>query len=132
MANPWKFYVYEIYNQDHCLYIGKGSGARLRAQIKSFGASGKEIARFKSEKDAYKFERFFISERQPYLNRHAGGNGNTSTKKRKFPVTKEEKLIKQIGLRRYVARMLLKFDLTGYIDQSNLDNIRAVANGPWC
>lgn len=70
-----KFYVYRIFNAEGLLYIGKGSGARLRKQKRSFGADGEIIQRFELEADAYAEEVRLIALHRPPLNRHPGGQG---------------------------------------------------------
>lgn len=129
---PWRFYVYEIFHDDLCLYIGKGSSSRLRAQIKAFNCQGREIARFKFEKDSYEFEKVLISERRPFLNKNPGGIGSYATKKRKVRLPKWEKDFNLIGPRRFAARALLQFELSKYFKLSEIETIKQVANGEWC
>ena len=70
-----KFYVYRIFNAEGLLYIGKGSGHRLRKQKRSFGADGEIIRHFEFEDDAYAEEVRLIALHSPPLNRHPGGQG---------------------------------------------------------
>lgn len=129
MKAAWKFYVYELVSSGGAvMYVGKGSGYRLRVQIKDFGLSGYEVARFRVEKDAYAFERDRIAEVQPLLNIHPGGNGSTVTVPRKARVTEFEREYQRIGGRVMAARFLLNF-AANRIDPSNLDKLRQVAYG---
>ena len=70
-----KFYVYRIFNAEGLLYIGKGSGPRLRKQKRSFGAEGEVVQHFEFEEDAYAEEVRLIALHSPPLNRHPGGQG---------------------------------------------------------
>ncbi|MEZ0064020.1 hypothetical protein ABIF26_009582 [Bradyrhizobium elkanii] len=124
-----RFYVYRIFDGFETVYIGKGSGRRLASQKSKFGLAGEIIARFKSERDAYAFEIKMIAQLMPTANKHPGGNGSRARRKihRRFGWEIE---MDRVGSRRYVARELLKFDLSRMIDASKIDAIREVANGP--
>ena len=116
----WRFYVYLIGDMDAPDYIGKGSGNRLRQQRKNFGSDGNEIARFKREDDAYKFEREKIAELSPFLNKGPGGNGSRVTPAPRYRPTKGERDIVRIGSRRFSARMLINKYLAYQYDTSNV------------
>ncbi len=109
----FRFYVYRIIDiNDIVVYIGKGSNNRLKVQMRSFKKRGEEIAFFKKETEAYKFEREMIKFYQPSLNRHPGGNGSVVTKKVfRDCRTKTEKLwdkcFEELGSRVYTARYIL-------------------------
>lgn len=146
MAREWRFYVYELLNgEGGCAYIGKGSGKRLTAQKSNFKLSGHELARFKREKDAYRFERHFIAERKPALNKHPGGNGSWSTPVRPYRKTADEREIDRVGPRVYAARMVIEkwrafnylrskvdypAELIAVMDSLDIARMREVANGP--
>lgn len=104
-----RFYVYELMHGDQCMYIGKGSDYRLANQKSAFGLKGHEIAYFRREQDAYKFEREMIAERSPWLNRHPGGNGSRVTPIRAPRMTKEIRRIQEIGSRAYAAMLVLRY-----------------------
>jgi len=121
----YQYYVYELVDSNGVVaYVGKGSTGRLKAQIKNYGLSGYEVARFKKEAAAYDFEKVRIAEVAPYLNKHPGGNGSkcilSNDAKNYF------KEIKNIGTRAYAARLLLAF---GGYDLSKVDLLRKVAYG---
>lgn len=78
-----RFYVYALMHQDQVLYVGKGSGQRLRHQQRAFGLLGTILSRYSREGAAYRAEVKAISKFQPRLNRHPGGAGNWSTPKRR-------------------------------------------------
>jgi hypothetical protein len=128
----WRFYVYELIGDDGLpAYVGKGSGHRLSASRSARGGlQGHEVARFKREKDAYSYEIQRIAEYSPYLNRHPGGNGSYATPKRTPRRDKESMEMERVGSRVYSARMLLRYQWPW--TPSELDALRAVANGPRC
>jgi hypothetical protein len=126
-----RFYVYRIFDGFETVYVGKGSGRRLSSQKSKFRLPGEIIARFKSERAAYAFEIKMIAELMPTANKHPGGNGSRVYKRRPRRQAWEIE-IESVGSRRYTARKLLQFDLSGIIDPSKLDAIRQVANGPRC
>lgn len=126
-----KFYVYRIFDGFETVYVGKGSGGRLANQVRKFGLNGEIIASFRRERDAYAHEKLMIAELKPTANILSGGNGSRVQKVRIRRQSWEIE-IDRIGSRRYAARMLLRFDTRGYMDQSKLEAIRQVADGPWC
>lgn len=112
---PWQFYVYEIVLLDEVVYIGKGTGQRLRDQKRRHCADGREVARFWREADAYAFERQLISEKKPRRNRHPGGSGKTITPKRAErvrPMFPEfDRHCRLFGTRDAARKMLINFGL---------------------
>jgi hypothetical protein len=109
--NPvWPFYVYELTNEaGEAVYVGKGSGARVKVSAYARGYPGREVARFKREKDAFAYEVARIAEYAPILNKHPGGNGSW-VRKRRAPtprLTGVFREIERIGTRAYAARLLL-------------------------
>lgn len=129
MNSPWLFYVYAL--TDECgviRYIGKGSGGRLRVQIRKNNMFGYEIARFKKESDAYAFEVVCIATHSPTMNMCAGGNGPRSRCRQHF-VSKEFSLIRKIGTRAYAARTLLAY-ARHLVDPSILNSLELVSYGP--
>jgi hypothetical protein len=131
----WRFYVYEIIHEDECLYVGKGSGDRLRAQERSFWCKGREIARFKLERECYAFERQLIADRKPWLNVAPGGNGSRSTPKpapRKAKWQRDmEAEYRAVGGRCMSARILLRYrPLLPQFGITNIAEIERIANSP--
>lgn len=107
----WRFYVYAVTRESEVVYIGKGSGNRLLVSIKAHGGdSGHEVARFKREADAFRFEAECIREHSPRLNKNTGGWGGKVRKQHTPPrVLKEFSEIETVGGRAYAARMLMRF-----------------------
>lgn len=126
-----RFYVYKLFETaEVILYIGKGSGRRLKTQMRRHRLKGEIIKEFKCERDAFQFERKMIAAAKPELNKSPGGNGGTVKTKRRAPrKTADEKLMDKIGTRVYAARMLLRFDLRGLVDRGTFQRIREVAYG---
>lgn len=129
-VRAWRFYVYALTDADGVAYIGKGSGRRLAAQRRAHRLDGHEVARFKREKDAYRFERECIAQYRPALNRHPGGNGSRATPivVRKYAFEKE---IEAVGSRRYCARLLLSLPLERFNESSKVDAIRSALQKVW-
>lgn len=125
----WRFYVYSLGDFDSPAYIGKGSGGRLAAQRRKFGLPGSEVARFKSERDAYAFERATIEQHTPSMNRHPGGNGSRAVPRRAPRKDAFEREIEAVGSRKYAARFLLSSDITPYCTPSEVEQLRQVAYG---
>jgi hypothetical protein len=127
----FRFYVYKLYEvPEVILYVGKGSGRRLKAQMRRHRLNGEVIKEFRCERDAFQFERKMIAAAMPELNKSPGGNGGTVRTKRRTPrKTADEKLMDKIGTRVYAARMLLRFDLKGLVDRGTFQRIREVAYG---
>jgi len=127
--SPWPFYVYALYGEDGAAaYVGKGSGHRLTQQRRRRGLPGREIVRFKREVDAYAFEREYIAEHKPALNRSPGGEGSWSALTVPRPMELARGM-RVVGPRRYVARLLLSYAWAW--PPSKLEEIRAVAYGDW-
>lgn len=108
-AGPWRFYVYELTDESgRVAYVGKGSGSRLASQRRNHALDGREVARFRREKDAYAFEIDRIAESKPLRNKCKGGNGSWSTPAPKRRRTQWELEMERVGIRVYVARFLLE------------------------
>jgi hypothetical protein len=122
-----RFYVYRIFDLGGTIYVGKGSGRRLAKQISNFGALGEVVRRFRSEREAYAYERKMIAELKPSRNRCAGGGGSrvsTIVPRR----TREEIEIERIGSRVYTARRLLNFQgIEMYLTPDAFATVKAVA-----
>jgi hypothetical protein len=131
IRTKYRFYVYRLFDGDRTLYVGKGSRNRLTQQKRVHQCDGEILEGHRRERDAYKRERHFIATLKPERNKHPGGNGSTATRvivrRAKYEIEYE-----RVGPRRYTARMLLGFDLTGYLNPSEIDAIRQVADGPRC
>jgi hypothetical protein len=124
-----RFYVYQLSDGKTVRYVGKGSGKRLKNQIASTGLFGEIVKRFKSEREAYKYEVSLINRLNPPLNKNRGGAGGLAT----VPVLRHPAWVYEmgrVGSRRYTAQQLLRFDLSGHLSASEIDTIRQVANGP--
>ncbi len=122
-----RFYVYRLFDAaGTTLYIGKGSGTRLKNQIRNQSASGEILERFKGERAAYRRERELIAELKPTRNRHPGGNGSRAARAARKPGWLAE--MERIGTRAYAARLLLKFDYR--IDAAKKSILMAIAAEP--
>lgn len=121
-----EFYVYRIYDGDVTVYIGKGRGRRLSDQQRRFGLPGEIVKTFRSERAAYAFEAKQISKLKPIANKVAGGGGAITRRGLKLPAwfTSQIREIENIGSRRWVARELLKFDLSGLVSSDIVDKLR--------
>jgi hypothetical protein len=129
---PGRFYVYSIHDGDGFpVYVGKGLARRAKQQSKRFCRPFYIERRFSTEDGAFSFERRLISELSPELNVVAGGGGGRVTSKPARQPSWEREMDK-VGIRRYVARALLRFDLQNHVAASKIDRIRQVANGPRC
>ena len=131
-SDDGRFYVYRLFHcVDETLYVGKGTTQRLYYQKKSYQLSGEVIVRFKREDDAYEHERRLVAELKPVLNLCSGGGGSRATPKRAKVKSKFWKELDAIwaagGGRQYAARLLLNFDLSGYLNADEIDSIRQVA-----
>jgi len=140
----WRFYVYALMRDDVIVYIGKGSGDRLKSQRRRYKCDGHEIARFKREDDAYTFERHAITEHCPELNCHPGGNGSrvqpikesAALAKQRRESERDYREMHEMGTRRWTAKFLLSLDLSRVYEPSKVDEVRCqlteVLNGPRC
>lgn len=125
-GQSYKFFVYALTDQrGNIVYIGKGSGRRLKNQIRSKGFDGHELCRFKSEKLAYDYEKKRIAEDKPTLNIHPGGNGCTAQKESNPKWLKD---IEKIGTRAYAARLLVRFG-GDMISPSEIETFRKIGYG---
>ncbi len=133
MSRKWIAYVYALTKDDQILYIGKGTGNRLQDQRRNFGLAGHELAWFKTEKDAYKFERQLVRDIDPWLNRCAGGAGSYSRKppEPRYKPSEDEILMQQIGTRAYCCRLLLAMKNKGLVTMDDMsENVyRAIGYG---
>lgn len=121
-----KYFVYELLNQDgDVFYVGKGSGRRAHVSMKQRAASEfRVVKRFRSEADAYMFEKDHIAKFDCLINKCAGGNGSKAAKIRKPKWLCE---IEDVGTRVYAARLLMKYPQM--IAPSKVDMIRQVSHG---
>lgn len=138
-------YVYRIFDGLETVYIGKGSGRRLKQQMRSFGMSGEIIEECNSDDHAFERERHWIKTLMPTANISPGGAGGRTKPKE---MTREEKRAakdysnfmkeyNELGSRRWTARALLRMlnlnncEAHG-ISKVGLSRILGVANGPRC
>lgn len=144
-------YVYCVFDGVTPLYVGKGTGRRMRASAAKHGGEAKVLERFKDEGEAFKAERRWIAELMPQNNKCPGGNGGragplplvppnlrsvVSEAEMRREMRKEAKIRKEmerVGSRVYAARFLLSRDLSACFPGSEVAGIRksleAVANG---
>jgi hypothetical protein len=145
-----KFYVYLVSFDGVPLYVGKGADRRMHASARKHGGKAEVLEWCENETHAFERERHWITELQPTENRCPGGNGGRSgptplvplkyrgviSEREMRKLTKEheafEREFDEVGPRRMSARMLLRFDLRGYVDPSKVEAIRQVAYGPRC
>lgn len=76
------YYTYRIFNEyGDTLYIGKGSGYRLRKQVRRFGFYGEILNHYSDEAACLRAEIRLIAKHKPPLNKskggEAGGHGAT-------------------------------------------------------
>ena len=65
----WKYYVYQFFHQDKCIYVGKGCGKRFDVQRKRFAEfKGQITAYFIDENTALNHERALIYFLAPSFN----------------------------------------------------------------
>lgn len=102
-------YVYALTYQGVVLYVGKGSGPRLKSQMRDYWLDGHIVEVFKTALQAYRAEVRYIKELCPALNQNRGGGGS-GQKKRMYSEWRNEvdRGISKYGSRGYVARELLK------------------------
>jgi hypothetical protein len=116
-----------LYDLGGTAYIGKGSGRRLEHQVRRFGLLGEIIARFKSERAAYAYERRQIEQQKPHLNQCAGGGGSRATKvvqrRQQWEIE-----IERVGTRVYAARGLLCLQgIESFLSPEKIAVLRSVA-----
>lgn len=100
-------YVYRIFDGAVTVYVGKGSGRRLRQQERRFGLPGEILERFDCDDKAFKRERELIASLRPTENVSLGGSGGRSRPKPVLPTPKWVREMEKMGTRKYVARFLL-------------------------
>ncbi len=121
-----RHYVYELTAPcGRVVYVGKGSGLRLKRQCSRTGLSGRIVSEHRTDKEAYCAEVARIAELRPEMNVLRGGNGPRVSLKRPPKWYRE---IERVGVRVYAARLLLKF-APHMIAPSKVDEIRQVARG---
>lgn len=122
MARPWRFYVYDVFDErGRVIYVGKGSGDRARVSLRERDGTSVAInAFFRREADAYAYEIHRIEEIEPSLNRHCGGNGSKAEPERKQAWEVE---IDRVGTKVYAARLLLAFrnGINGLVSKVDID-----------
>lgn len=146
-----KFYIYCFREGEAVLYVGKGTGGRLKMQEKRFSLPGEILERLDCEDLAYQRERHWISMLMPSENKNAGGGGgfsdpNPIPKDLRGQISlaewsrhasahkKEIDEIERVGSRKYAAALILRFvndnncERLG-ISPVKLEKIRAVAIG---
>jgi hypothetical protein len=126
-----QFYIYRLYDlTGDTLYIGKGSGDRLRNQMKRYGLLGETIKWFGSEAAAYAAEKRLIKKHKPSLNRCSGGGGGT-TGPRAVPEFGTPEALQYVAqslakmLRHDSYKFFYKFIVAKWVDHYGVD---AVAN----
>lgn len=150
-ATPSKFYIYCFREGEAILYVGKGTGCRMRQQEKRFSLPGEILERIDCEDRAYQRERYWISVLKPTENKNAGGGGGFADpnpipkeirgqvslagwKRHVSAAEKEAMEIERVGSRKYAAGLILRFvndnncERLG-VSPLNLEKIRAVAVG---
>ena len=129
-----KFYIYAFIEGHEVLYVGKGSGRRLKQQEKRFGIPGKILERLSSENEAYAREVHWISELRPTMNRNKGGAGSYSKevvprsvrnvmsladwKREKAKAQSEYDEMERVGTRKYAATVLLR-----HVNEANCEGL---------
>jgi plasmid stabilization system protein ParE len=149
-----RFYIYCFIDGHEIVYVGKGSGLRVKQQAKRFGCEHKILEWLDDEVKAYEREKHWIAQLQPTRNQNAGGGGYVSPvdfvpkqlrgvisarawRKELEQHARELADIDRIGSRRYAARTLVnKLDErnceTFGVSKVELNRLREVANGPRC
>lgn len=149
-----RFFIYCFREGHAVLYVGKGSGRRLRAQEKRFGFAGEILERMDDEERAYERERYWIEKLLPTENKNSGGAGGFSDRnpipsqfRNSFTLKEWEKCqregeaslreIEKIGSRRYAAQTLVSMldernCETFGVSKVDINRLREVANGPRC
>lgn len=128
--SDFRFYVYAFGGIESPVYIGKGSGNRVKAQERRFNDKGEIIAWFINEQDAFDHERRLISDHDPKNNLIPGGTGGrVRRKEKKRRMFQWEREIERVGTRVYAARVLSRLDCSGYLSPSKIESIRRVAYG---
>ena len=128
MSERGRFYVYRIFDGEVTVYVGKGSGKRLAAQIRRFCLSGEIVEWHHNEDAAFAAERAWIAKSKPTDNLVAGGNGGRATKKKRPRLHPSFQEIERIGSRVYAARFLLGYCPQILNQRGVLSRTREVAN----
>lgn len=130
------FYVYTFRVAGEVVYVGKGSGSRLNAQVKAFrwldGGIGGIVRFFVSERAAYDHEARLIQKHCPRYNVNKGGGGALSRVKQPRLSAYERHVlqgIKRLGTQKFVARELLKFDIFPHIGAEKFASLVRVGYG---
>jgi hypothetical protein len=145
-----QFYVYCVYDGATPIYVGKGCGHRIRESARKHGGDARVLEYVTDETEAFNRERYWIKELSPTENKSPGGNGGRAGAIRLVPrgmlglvteaqmrkglkeIKDVERDMERVGPKKYVAEMLLGYDLSRFVSQSKLEIIRQVANGPGC
>ena len=102
------FYVYQIFDNDNVIYIGKGTNNRVNASLRErCGTHFEIVKRFEHEHKAFEYERSLIATHNNLKNKNKGGFGGCVLKG-----DKDTRLMQEIGTRAFAARMLLNYYLT--------------------
>lgn len=110
-GRPEIFYVYAVKDGESIVYIGKGTGRRLKVSARKHGGTAEILQRFASEDKAFAYERKMIAAHSPTNNRCAGGNGGRAQprKPKRIPAWWRKQIaeIERVGSRVYSARFLV-------------------------
>lgn len=139
----WKYYVYQFFSNEICIYVGKGSNNRFKTQQKRFNQfHGKIIAYFKAEKDALAFERGLILSLAPSHNISCNPETPEPWKYSLVPINDCDFIAwcEMLGTRQMAARVLLAKPWS-YLTKNNIkikelvskvDNYLGVYHGQRC
>lgn len=121
-----RFYVYQLSDGATVQYVGKGMGRRLKNQMARTGLFGEIVKRFNSERAAYAHEARLIERLNPPLNLTSGGGGAITRRKQTLPRWFRRQIaeIELVGSRRWVARELLKLDLSAVVRPEIIARLR--------
>jgi hypothetical protein len=123
LARP-RFYVYRIFDGPTTVYVGKGSGTRLRIQIGRFGLPGEIIESCRSDDHAFERERHWIKSLRPTDNRHPGGNGGRRRPKPKARMASPASVARYLLLKLYPGN-IAEFG----VSMADYDRLIEVAGG---
>lgn len=132
---PWKYYVYQFFLGDKCVYVGKGSGSRFNCQCRRFREyRGQIVAYFMDEQSALTYERALILELMPQLNKALMPESPKPWLVRLVPERSEDigAWISAIGSRQVAGRIILSRDWS-VIKSYGID-IKSILSklDPWC
>jgi hypothetical protein len=108
-----KFYVYQFFCGDKCVYVGKGSGNRFKTQCKKFkGYEGKIIACMFSEQKALDLEKELIFSLCPPFNKAMNDGKGEPWKYKIVPDANNDFYVwcNALGTRQMALRILLSRD----------------------